>query len=39
VKQDDHGPDALMCAMLHFPFIDEFDTALGQMLSGTTASG
>jgi hypothetical protein len=35
VKQDDHGPDALMCAMLHFPFIDEFDTALGQMLSGT----
>jgi len=35
VKQDDHGPDALMCAMLHFPFVDEFDTALGQMLSGT----
>lgn len=35
VKEDDHGPDALMCAMLHFPFIDEFDTALGQMLSGT----
>ncbi|MFH1841846.1 MAG: hypothetical protein ABIF77_01450 [bacterium] len=34
VKEDDHGPDALMCAMLHFPFIDEFDTALGQMLSG-----
>ena len=35
VKQDDHGPDALMCAMLHFPFIDEFDTALGQLLTGT----
>jgi len=35
VKEDDHGPDALMCAMLHFPFVDEFDTALGQMLSGT----
>ena len=35
VKEDDHGPDALMCAMLHFPFIDEFDTALGQLLSGT----
>ncbi|HOX27233.1 MAG TPA: hypothetical protein PLU44_15915 [Candidatus Krumholzibacteria bacterium] len=35
VKKDDHGPDALLCAMLHFPFIDEFDTALGQMLSGT----
>jgi len=35
VKEDDHGPDALLCAMLHFPFIDEFDTALGQMLSGT----
>jgi hypothetical protein len=35
VKQDDHGPDALMCAMLHFPFVDEFDTALGQLLSGT----
>ncbi len=34
VKQDDHGPDALMCAMLHFQFIDEFDTAIGQMLSG-----
>ncbi|MBC8253911.1 MAG: hypothetical protein H8E35_07775 [Ardenticatenia bacterium] len=34
VKEDDHGPDALMCAMLHFPFVDEFDTALGQMLSG-----
>ncbi len=35
VKEDDHGPDALMCAMLHFPFVDEFDTDLGQMLSGT----
>ncbi|MBK9471831.1 MAG: hypothetical protein IPO18_06040 [bacterium] len=35
VKEDDHGPDALMCAMLHFPFVDEFDTALGQLLSGT----
>ncbi len=34
VKQDDHGPDALMCAMLHFQFVDEFDTAIGQMLSG-----
>jgi len=35
VKEDDHGPDALLCAMLHFPFVDEFDTALGQLLSGT----
>ena len=35
VKLDDHGPDALMCAMLHFQFVDEFDTAIGQMLSGT----
>ncbi len=35
VKEDDHGPDALLCAMLRFPFIDEFDTALGQLLSGT----
>ena len=35
VKQDDHGPDALMCAMLHFPFIDEWDTAIAAMLSGT----
>ncbi len=35
VKKDDHGPDALMCAMLHFPFIDEFDTAISQLLSGT----
>ncbi len=35
VKEDDHGPDALMCAMLHFPFVDEFDTAISQMLSGT----
>jgi hypothetical protein len=35
VKMDDHGPDALMCAMLHFQFVDEFDTAIGQMLSGT----
>ena len=34
VKKDDHGPDALLCAMLHFPFVDEFDTALGQLLSG-----
>ena len=33
VKKDDHGPDALMCAMLPFPFIDEFDTAISQMLS------
>jgi len=35
VKEDDHGPDALLCAMLHFPFIDEFDTALSNLLSGT----
>ena len=35
VKKDDHGPDALMCAMLPFPFIDEFDTAISQLLSGT----
>jgi hypothetical protein len=34
VKQDDHGPDALLCAMLHFPFVDEFDTALSNLLSG-----
>jgi len=33
VKKDDHGPDALLCAMLPFPFIDEFDTALTQLLS------
>ncbi|MFO7581995.1 hypothetical protein, partial [Guyparkeria sp.] len=35
VKKDDHGPDALLCAALPFPFIDEFDTAISQMLSGT----
>ncbi len=35
VKKDDHGPDALMCAMLPFPFIDEFDTAVSELLSGT----
>ncbi len=34
VKKDDHGPDALLCAMLPFPFIDEFDTAISQLLSG-----
>ncbi|RKZ12349.1 hypothetical protein DRQ50_12075, partial [bacterium] len=34
VKKDDHGPDALMCAMLPFPFIDEFDTAISELLSG-----
>ncbi len=34
VKKDDHGPDALLCAMLAFPFIDEFDTAISAMLSG-----
>jgi hypothetical protein len=34
VKKDDHGPDALLCAMLPFPFIDEFDTAISNMLSG-----
>ena len=34
VKEDDHGPDALMCAMLHFRFEDEFDTALSNLLSG-----
>jgi len=33
VKKDDHGPDALLCAMLPFPFIDEFDTAISQLLS------
>jgi len=33
VKKDDHGPDALLCAMLPFPFVDEFDTALSQLLS------
>jgi|GEM_PF-1254245 len=35
VKKDDHGPDALLCAMLSFPFIDEFDTAISAMLSGS----
>lgn len=35
VKKDDHGPDALMCAMLHFPFVDEFDTAISALLTGT----
>lgn len=34
VKKDDHGPDALLCAMLPFPFIDEFDTAISQLLGG-----
>ena len=34
VKEDDHGPDALMCAMLGFRFEDEFDTALSEILSG-----
>jgi hypothetical protein len=34
VKQDDHGPDALLCAMFHFPFVDEFETALSQLLTG-----
>ena len=34
VKKDDHGPDALLCAMLPFPFIDEFDTAISELLSG-----
>jgi hypothetical protein len=33
VKKEDHGPDALLCAMLPFPFIDEFDTAISQLLS------
>lgn len=33
VKKDDHGPDALLCAMLPFPFVDEFDTAISQLLS------
>ena len=33
VKKDDHGPDALLCAALPFPFIDEFDTAISQLLS------
>ncbi len=35
VKEDDHGPDALMCAMLHFPFVDEWESAISAMLSGT----
>jgi hypothetical protein len=34
VKKDDHGPDALLCALLPFPFVDEFDTAISAMLSG-----
>ncbi|MBE0567950.1 MAG: hypothetical protein IH621_18495 [Krumholzibacteria bacterium] len=33
VKKDDHGPDALMCALLPFPFVDEFDSAISQLLS------
>jgi hypothetical protein len=24
VKKDDHGPDAMLCAMLHFPFEEKF---------------
>jgi hypothetical protein len=31
VKKDDHGPDALLCAMLHFRFEDEFESAIDQM--------
>lgn len=31
VKADDHGPDALMCAMLHFRFEDEFESAIDQL--------
>ena len=34
VKQDDHGPDALMCAMLHFRFEDEFDSPLSELYVG-----
>lgn len=31
VRADDHGPDALMCAMLHFRFEDEFESAIDQL--------
>ncbi|MBA4387663.1 MAG: hypothetical protein C0404_06755 [Verrucomicrobia bacterium] len=34
VKQDDHGPDALMCAMLHYRFEDEFDSPIADMYTG-----
>ncbi len=34
VKKDDHGPDALLCAMLAFPFVDEFDSVISAMLAG-----
>ena len=34
VKVDDHGPDALMCAMLHFQFADEFDSAIDELYTG-----
>jgi hypothetical protein len=34
VKQDDHGPDALMCAMLHFRFEDEFDSPIAELFTG-----
>jgi hypothetical protein len=33
VKKDDHGPDALLCAALPFPFVDEFNTELSNLLS------
>ena len=34
VKADDHGPDALMCAMLHFRFEDEFDSPISDLYAG-----
>jgi len=34
VKKDDHGPDALMCAMLHYRFEDEFDSPIAELYTG-----
>jgi hypothetical protein len=36
VKQDDHGPDALMCAMLHYRFEDEFDSPIADLYTGSS---
>ena len=36
VKVDDHGPDALMCAMLHYRFEDEFDSPMVDLYTGSS---
>lgn len=36
VKVDDHGPDALMCAMLHYRFEDEFDSPIADLYTGSS---